>query len=61
MSDWLIRLTPYLDSLTGLVRPLLFCHKDEVAKGDVIIYMDDILIAIEGSLNAHKKHVVRPF
>ena len=32
--------------------------KDEVARGDVIIYMDDILIATEGSLNAHKRHVV---
>ena len=32
--------------------------KDKVARGDVIIYMDDILIATEGSLNAHKRHVV---
>ena len=32
--------------------------KDKVARGDVIIYMDDILIATEGSLNARKKHVV---
>jgi hypothetical protein len=31
--------------------------KDEVATGEVIIYMDDILIATSGSLNFHKKYV----
>jgi hypothetical protein len=31
--------------------------KDEIATGDVIIYMDDILIAIAGSLDNHKRKV----
>ena len=31
--------------------------KDEVATGEVIIYMDDILIATDGSLDFHKKYV----
>jgi hypothetical protein len=31
--------------------------KDEVATGEVIIYMDDILIATDGSLEFHKKYV----
>ena len=31
--------------------------RDEIATGDITIYMDDILIATEGSLDVHKKHV----
>jgi hypothetical protein len=32
--------------------------KEEIATGDVIIYMDDILIATSGSLNYHKHKVM---
>jgi hypothetical protein len=31
--------------------------KEEVARGSVVIHMDDILIATEGTLNAHKEKV----
>ena len=31
--------------------------KEEVARGSVVIYMDDILIATEGTLHAHKEEV----
>jgi hypothetical protein len=31
--------------------------RDEIASGDIIIYMDDILIATEGDLNDHKTKV----
>jgi len=34
---------------------VLFCN--EIASGDVIIYMDDILIATTGSLNNYQKKV----
>ena len=33
--------------------------KEELAKGDVVIYMDDILIATEGDLHTHKQVVAR--
>ena len=31
--------------------------KDEITIGDVIIYMDNILITTEGTIDVHKKHV----
>jgi len=31
--------------------------KEELTKGDVVIYMDDILITTEGNLHTHKRIV----
>jgi len=36
---------------------ILFCN--EIASGDIIIYMDDILIATTGSLSDHQKKVAQ--